>query len=434
MPEVAQEIVVSDSGYTFPVVDLLTGRGAIFGKSGSGKSNSTTVIAEELLALSLPLLIVDQDGEYHGLAEQYDVLHVGADADCDETVDADDGEDIADRALDTNKPVILDVSGFMEEKTARDLVYNVVRQLFARENDVQKPFLLIVEEVHEYVPEQGGLDELGKMLIRVAKRGRKRGLGICGISQRPASVDKNFITQCDWMVWHRLTWQNDTKVVGKILGSEYADRVQELSNGEGYVMTDWTEEVRRVRFRLKRTTDAGATPGLDQFEDVALAPSHGDGLDDGLSQGFDGHEVRTGFDSRAIPPQDDDVHESSDTVIRPIDEEPPPMSDSGVDPQAQPRRRPSYPGVVTDEDTVHRGNPVWELGQMFAYLFATLVYWVANVFRWIIPSVKPRRRGAHPFGFPQRDSIDWKLTALVLVGINLLLLLGVGYVLLFVLG
>jgi hypothetical protein len=104
------------------------------------------------------------------------------------------------------------------------------------------------------------------MLIKVAKRGRKHGLGMCGISQRPADVKKDFITQCDWLVWHRLTWQNDTKVVRRILGSDYADGVEELNDGEGYLMTDWDEDVRRVQFQRKRTFDAGATPGLDDFE------------------------------------------------------------------------------------------------------------------------------------------------------------------------
>jgi DNA repair exonuclease SbcCD ATPase subunit len=104
------------------------------------------------------------------------------------------------------------------------------------------------------------------MLIKVAKRGRKHGLGMCGISQRPADVKKDFITQCDWLVWHRLTWDNDTSVVRRVLGSDYGDRVQELADGEAFLMTDWNDEIRRVQFRRKETFDAGATPGLDEFE------------------------------------------------------------------------------------------------------------------------------------------------------------------------
>jgi hypothetical protein len=103
---------------------------------------------------------------------------------------------------------------------------------------------------------------------------------MCGISQRPADVKKDFITQCDWLVWHRLTWGNDTKVVQRILGSDYADWVEDLNDGEGFLMTDWDEEVRQVQFQRKRTFDAGATPGLDDFERPELKSVSGDLVSD----------------------------------------------------------------------------------------------------------------------------------------------------------
>jgi len=130
-----------------------------------------------------------------------------------------------------------------------------------------QPFLMLVEEIHEYIPEGGGLDDTGEMLIRVAKRGRKRGLGIMGLSQRPADVKKDFITQADLLVWHRLTWDNDTDVVKRVVGSEYGDEVQDLADGEAFVQADWSEvDVERVQFRRKHTFDAGATPGLDDVD------------------------------------------------------------------------------------------------------------------------------------------------------------------------
>ncbi|MFC5366621.1 helicase HerA domain-containing protein [Salinirubrum litoreum] len=249
-----------------PVVELLTGRGFVTGKSGSGKSNTASVIIEKLLDNRFSTLIVDTDGEYYGLKEEYEILHVGADEECDIVVSPEHAEKIAELALEQNIPIILDVSSFLDESEAEELLLNVTRQLFAKEKKLKKPFLMLVEEVHEYIPEGGGMSEVGKMLIKVGKRGRKHGLGIVGISQRPADVKKDYITQCDWLVWHRLTWQNDTKVVGRILGSEYADAIEEMSDGEAFMMTDWSESLRRVQFHRKQTFDAGATPGLDDFE------------------------------------------------------------------------------------------------------------------------------------------------------------------------
>ncbi|WP_254278671.1 helicase HerA domain-containing protein [Haloarcula marina] len=249
-----------------PVVELLTGRGFITGKSGSGKSNTASVVAEKLLDNGFGLLIVDIDGEYYGLKEEYEILHVGGDEECDIQVTEEHAGKIASLALEQNVPIILDVSSFLDESEAETLLTEVAKQLFAKAKKQKQPFLLLVEECHEWIPEKGGMGEVGKMLIKIGKRGRKHGLGIVGISQRPADVKKDYITQCDWLVWHRLTWNNDTKVVGRILDTNYADAVEDLNDGEAFMMTDWAESVRRVQFHRKQTFDAGATPGLDDFE------------------------------------------------------------------------------------------------------------------------------------------------------------------------
>ena len=257
-----ERIVVSEDGLSLPVIEVLTGRGVIFGKSGSGKSNSASVIVEELLEKGFPLLIVDIEGEYFTMRDRYDVVHVGDGDQYDHQLFETESEQIVDFCLDQNRPVIIDISDVLEIDRAHKIIENTLTVLFSREKRVQQPFLVIVEEIHEFLPQQGGLDDLGETLIRIAKRGRKRGLGLVGMSQRPASVDKDFITQCDWLVWHRLTWENDTRVVKSILGSDTAKEVQELDTGEAIMMTDWDETVRRVKFRRKRTADAGDTPSL----------------------------------------------------------------------------------------------------------------------------------------------------------------------------
>ena len=259
-----------------PVVELLTGRGFVTGKSGAGKSNSASVITEKLLDAGFGMLIVDIDGEYYGLKEEYEILHVGADDECDIQVTVEHAEKIASLALEQNVPIILDMSSFLDEDDGQELLTAVSRQLFAKAKKLKQPFLMLVEEVHEYIPQQGSVGECGKMLIKISKRGRKHGLGIVGISQRPADVKKDFITQCDWLVWHRLTWNNDTKVVGRILGSEYADAIEEMDDGEAFLVTDWSESLRRVKFHKKQTFDAGATPGLDDFERPDLKSVDGD--------------------------------------------------------------------------------------------------------------------------------------------------------------
>ena len=259
-----------------PTIELLTGRGFVTGKSGGGKSNTASVVAEELLDDGHPLLIVDTDGEYYGLKERYEVLHAGADDECDVQVGPEHADKLAELALDGGVPVILDVSAYLDDG-GHDIVRATVEALFRREQEARRPFLLLVEEVHEFIPESGGLSEAGKMLVRVAKRGRKRGLGFCGISQRPANVKKDVITQCDWLCWHRLTWDNDTKLVRRVIDSEAAEAVQNLADGEAILVTDWDGTRRRVQIRRKETFDAGSTPGLGDVDRPELK-SIGEGL------------------------------------------------------------------------------------------------------------------------------------------------------------
>jgi len=197
-----------------PVVELLTGRGFVTGKSGSGKSNTASVIAEKLLDSGFGMLIVDIDGEYYGLKEEYEILHAGADDECDIQVTAEHAEKIASLALEPERPHHPRHLLVPRRRRGRGTAEGG-RPTPLRQGEKQKqPFLMLVEECHEWIPENGSVGEVGKMLIKIGKRGRKHGLGMVGISQRPADVKKDYITQCDWLVWHRLTWNNDTKVVG----------------------------------------------------------------------------------------------------------------------------------------------------------------------------------------------------------------------------
>jgi len=362
MVDTPDAIALSEDGFSMPTLEVLTGRGFVTGKSGSGKSNTVSVVAEELLAAGVPLLIVDTDGEYYGLKETYELLHVGGDDRCDLQVTPDHAERVASVALDRQVPVILDVSGFDDPDEGRTLVGSVVEELFVREKTARTPFLVIVEEAHEFVPEQGAPDDVGETLIRVAKRGRKRGLGVCALSQRPASVSKDYITQCDWLVWHRLTWENDTKVVARILGSEAAEDVEDLDDGEAIVMTDWDGRVQRVRFRRKHTFDAGATPDLDSVDRPDLKSVDGDLLAELETAVRAGQEPANEIDDRPnTDPADAGGSTDTDAHTRQSD------ASSG---------RTTAAGAATDTgkgSAEPAADPAWEVAQFLTYLAGRLV-------------------------------------------------------------
>ena len=44
------------------------------------------------------------------------------------------------------------MSGYLDEDEASELIRETARQLFAKEKKLKKPFLMVVEECHEYIP------------------------------------------------------------------------------------------------------------------------------------------------------------------------------------------------------------------------------------------------------------------------------------------
>jgi hypothetical protein len=76
------------------------------------------------------------------------------------------------------------------------------------------PFLLVVEEAHNYCPERGLGQAVSSSVLRtVASEGRKFGMGLCIVSQRPAKVEKNIISQCNTHIILKVTNPNDLKAI-----------------------------------------------------------------------------------------------------------------------------------------------------------------------------------------------------------------------------
>lgn len=97
------------------------------------------------------------------------------------------------------------------------------------------PFLMVVEEAHNYCPERGfGTAVSSNILRTVASEGRKFGMGLCIVSQRPAKVDKNIISQCNTNIILKVTNPNDLKAIIQSvegLTSQTYEEIQRLPIG-----------------------------------------------------------------------------------------------------------------------------------------------------------------------------------------------------------
>ncbi|MEX2316957.1 MAG: ATP-binding protein [Pirellulales bacterium] len=119
---------------------------------------------------------------------------------------------------------ILDISGLPNE-VAGPLAAMLARLLFQyklhQDSNERKrdPVLLVCEEAHRYVPDRGEAEYAAAQMAirRIAREGRKYGIGLMLVSQRPADVEGTVISQCGTWLVLRLTNAADQNHVARFL-------------------------------------------------------------------------------------------------------------------------------------------------------------------------------------------------------------------------
>ncbi|PQK87668.1 MULTISPECIES: ATP-binding protein [Pantoea] len=131
---------------------------------------------------------------------------------------------------------IIDISGLPNE-VAGPLTALISRLLFqykiwqTREEREKDPILFICEEAHRYVPNHGEAQykEAQDAIRRIAKEGRKYGLGLGLISQRPSDVESTVLSQCNSWIVLRLSNSSDQEHVSRFLPDSLSGLTKMLS-------------------------------------------------------------------------------------------------------------------------------------------------------------------------------------------------------------
>lgn len=119
--------------------------------------------------------------------------------------------------------------------------YSKLRHTSGLVNDI--PFMLVCEEAHNYIPKNGGAEyNASKQSIeRIAKEGRKYGLNLMVVSQRPSEVSETIFSQCNNFIVLKLTNINDQNCIKNLLpdnNSSLVDTLPTLAAGECLVVGD----------------------------------------------------------------------------------------------------------------------------------------------------------------------------------------------------
>ena len=144
-----------------------------------------------------------------------------------------------------DRPItILDLSGVPSTVLER-LIGSILRIVYEAlfwsrektEGGILRPLLVVMEEAHRYLgPDTGGV--ASAIVKRIAKEGRKYGIGAMLVSQRPAEVDETVLSQCGTLIALRLSNPADRSRVKGALPDNLAglmDLLPVLRTGEAII-------------------------------------------------------------------------------------------------------------------------------------------------------------------------------------------------------
>jgi hypothetical protein len=154
------------------------------------------------------------------------------------------------------------------------MVYKLTKDLFEmRKRGALPPFFLVLEEAHNFCPERSfGETTASKTIRTIASEGRKFGLGLCVITQRPARLDKSVVSQCTTQIILKVTNPNDLKAISSSVEGLTAEAEKEIANlpiGTALV-TGIVDVPLLVNVRPRRSLHGGHS--IDIFSEIERAP------------------------------------------------------------------------------------------------------------------------------------------------------------------
>ncbi|WP_075215026.1 ATP-binding protein [Mongoliimonas terrestris] len=143
--------------------------------------------------------------------------------------------------------------------------------------EARHPIALFCDEAHLYIPERTLSDAADEISVdifeRIAKEGRKYGIGLVVISQRPSEVNRTVLSQCNNVIAMRLTNGDDQSVIKRLLPDSlggFGDLLPVLDIGEALVVGDASLLPTRVVVSEPRFKPSSATVDFwDRWREAA---------------------------------------------------------------------------------------------------------------------------------------------------------------------
>ncbi len=251
---------------------------AIIGRRGSGKSHTASVVSEELLEQRCQVVVFDPTNAWYGLKSSasgtepgYPVIVFGHGQFKDLELEPEYGEMLADFVVEQERSVVLSMRHFSQEEIWK-FVADFAERLYLRKADDHTTVQLICDEADRYVPQNIPKNPEAKRAFKAmdtcVRLGRSSGLGVTLISQRPAVINKDVLTQAHMMICHQVTGPHDKAALTEWVRANDPDHEKEFFNslpqlkvGEAWFWKPGDDGFfKRVQVRKRRTFDSSQTP------------------------------------------------------------------------------------------------------------------------------------------------------------------------------
>ena len=141
-------------------------------------------------------------------------------------------------------------------------------------SELRHPIALLCDEAHLYMPQRSMAESADDISLdifeRIAKEGRKYGVSLVVISQRPSEVNKTMLSQCSTFESMRLTNAEDQGVIKRLLPDSlggFSDILPTLDTGEALVVGDASLLPSRIRIdEPKNKPNSGTVNFWDEWQ------------------------------------------------------------------------------------------------------------------------------------------------------------------------
>jgi hypothetical protein len=245
---------------------------AILGKKGRGKTFTAKGIVERLLHLGRRVIVLDPLSVWWGLKASADgkspgyPIAVFGGPKADIPITGGSGLALGQLLSSASISAVLDLGEMRKAEQAR-LVADLLDHLFTVNRD---PLWLVLEEADAFAPQQpmGDMTRVLGEVDRIARRGRAFGFRLISITQRPAKLHKDVLTQLSTLIALGVTSPQDRDAIkawvdgnaDRDKARDVYDSLAHLRVGEGWIWAPDHGLLQRVKFPPISTLDTSKTP------------------------------------------------------------------------------------------------------------------------------------------------------------------------------